>query len=502
MYQKQNHFWQFLVRGWSARKLKKLNQERSRQIKRLSVSGTLSGSQIDSATFQTKEGQRHQVNKVISNKAVVQPSSGKGQPSQSANLPKIEKNQEDFKNKDQDKQKEKEQEQKQEKISKLTPKMEAESQNKIEQQRFRDLQQRVEQKSWTRPTITETNLIKGQTTLYFNWRRFWLDLIQWLVITLFFLSLCGVLFYLWRQNQNKQTTDTVQRLAKVDQLVTLAENEVGDVLDFRLRLMLVSELLNSHIYWSNFFSFLEKNTLPNVFYQDFSGDTSGEYILKARTDNFDSMAKQLKVLRRAADVLEVDSEGGDMIKNEPVVDESGTSSEVTTTPATQLHLSIKLKIKPELFFFFFFDKLLNKKNSLRQWAEEGKSGILAEETATKQGWQEFFINNYRLFIALICILIMVGSVLLFFLPQYLATLAEFHNNNQSAQAELAKKQKYQANLLQLRAFYDNIDQNTRSKVIDILPVQLDKECLLAEIEAICLANNLLIKSSDVLTAGT
>ena len=108
--QKQNHFWQFLVRGWSARKLKKLNQERSRQIKRLSVSGTLSGSQIDSATFQTKEGQRHQVNKVISNKAVVQPSSGKGQPSQSANLPKIEKNQEDFKNKDQDKQKEKEQE--------------------------------------------------------------------------------------------------------------------------------------------------------------------------------------------------------------------------------------------------------------------------------------------------------------------------------------------------------------------------------------------------------
>ncbi len=348
--QNKNHFWQFLVKGWSARKLKKLNQERSRQIKRLSVSGTLSDSQIDSTTFQTKEGQRRQINKVISNKTVVQPSSGKVQPSQPASLPKIEENQEDFNNKNKDKQKEKEKEQKQEKISKPTPKMEAESQNKIEQQRFRDLQQRVEQKSWARPTITETNLIKGQTTLYFNWRRFWLDLIQWLVITLFFLSLCGVLFYLWRQNQNKQTTDTAQRLAKVDQLVTLAENEVGDVLDFRLRLMLVSELLNGHVYWGNFFSFLEKNTLPNVFYQDFSGDTGGEYILKARTDNFDSMAKQLKVLRRAADVLEVDSEGGDMVKNEPTVDESGTSSEATATPSTQLNFSIRLKIKPELFF--------------------------------------------------------------------------------------------------------------------------------------------------------
>lgn len=36
---------------------------------------------------------------------------------------------------------------------------------------------------------------------------------------------------------------------------------------------------------------------------------------------------------------------------------------------------------------------------------------------------------------------------------------------------------------------------------DILPAQLDKENLLAEIEAICLANNLLIKSSDVIVAA-
>lgn len=147
-------------------------------------------------------------------------------------------------------------------------------------------------------------------------------------------------------------------------------------------------------------------------------------------------------------------------------------------------------------------RLLDKKINLRQAAEEAKSGILTEETAAKQGWQEFFINHYRLFIALICILIMVGSVLLFFLPQYRAALAEFNNNNQLAQAELIKKQKYQANLVQLRTFYDNIDQNTRSKVTDILPAQLNKENLLAEIEAICLANNLLIKSSDVIVAET
>jgi len=214
------------------------------------------------------------------------------------------------------------------------------------------MQQSVEQKSWTRPAIMETNLVGGQTTLYFNWRRFWLDLTQWLIVTLFFLSLCGALFYLWRQNQIRQTADVDDRLAKMNQLTNLAENEVSDVLDFRLRLILVNELLDNHIYWNNFFSFLEKNTLANVFYQDFSGDTSGEYILKARTDNFDSMAKQIKVFRQSPDVLEVDTEGGEIIKNEPGTTEAGEGSEgeVGSSTRSQLNFSIKLKINPDLFF--------------------------------------------------------------------------------------------------------------------------------------------------------
>jgi len=142
-------------------------------------------------------------------------------------------------------------------------------------------------------------------------------------------------------------------------------------------------------------------------------------------------------------------------------------------------------------------QLLNKKITLRKSTTKSNSRTLAGQTTFQQRWLEFIINYYYIFIALICIFIMVGSVLFFFLPQYRLTLSELNANNQRAQIELVEKQKYQAKLVQLNDFYKTIDQNTRNKVMDILPVQLDKENLLAEIEAICLANNLLIKSSDV-----
>lgn len=140
--------------------------------------------------------------------------------------------------------------------------------------------------------------------------------------------------------------------------------------------------------------------------------------------------------------------------------------------------------------------LLNKKISLTKPAIKQPGGFDNPAKANNQ-LLEFFINNYQLFIGLICLLVMVGSLFGFFLPQYRQTLAESNDNYQRAQQELADKQKYQASLIKLNDFYKRIDQKTRNKVIDILPAKLDRENLLAEIEAICLANSLLIKSSDV-----
>lgn len=140
--------------------------------------------------------------------------------------------------------------------------------------------------------------------------------------------------------------------------------------------------------------------------------------------------------------------------------------------------------------------LLSKNNNISKKSTSINAGIAGSMQVDNQ-LREFFVNNYQLFIALICLLVMAGSLFWFFLPQYQETLAEANDNYQQAQQDLLDKQKYQASLIQLNDFYKRIDQKTRNKVIDILPAKLDRENLLAEIEAICLANSLLIRSSDV-----
>lgn len=110
---------------------------------------------------------------------------------------------------------------------------------------------------------------------------------------------------------------------------------------------------------------------------------------------------------------------------------------------------------------------------------------------------EFFNNNYPIFIGLICLVVVIISFLGFFWPEYQNTLLEVNDNYQQAKTELNNKQKYQSNLIKLNEFYRGINKATRDKVFDMLPVELDKENILAEIEAICLANSLMIKSSDV-----
>jgi hypothetical protein len=312
-------FWQRWFGSRPSGRARRFNKTRSRQIKQKSGGLSLGAAQVSSASFQAKEERRRQL---FEARRAAQPLPAPKEPEKKIAQPEPATP-----------------------VKPHTQPVDTKQENN-HQQRVQDLKQKFEQKAWNRPSLTETNLVDSRATLYFNWNKFWLVLTQWLVVTLFFLSLCGALLYLWQQRQSKQAADVTQRFAKINQLINLTENEVGEVLDFRLRLIMVNEMLSKHIYWNNFFSFLEKNTLPNVFYQDFSGDTKGDYILRAKTDSFDSMAKQIKVFRLSPDVIEVSSEGGEMVKNEPAANSSSTEEII---PSSQLNFSIRLKIKPDLF---------------------------------------------------------------------------------------------------------------------------------------------------------
>lgn len=66
---------------------------------------------------------------------------------------------------------------------------------------------------------------------------------------------------------------------------------------------LVNNILKNHIYWTKFFSLLEKYTVADVYFGNFSADISGNIHLSATAKDLMSMAKQIVSFSNAPDFI-------------------------------------------------------------------------------------------------------------------------------------------------------------------------------------------------------
>lgn len=60
----------------------------------------------------------------------------------------------------------------------------------------------------------------------------------------------------------------------------------------------VKQLLNDHTYWSQVFPRIEKSTLSNLYFNSFSGDSSGKISLQSNVPSYNVLAKQLKAFEQ------------------------------------------------------------------------------------------------------------------------------------------------------------------------------------------------------------
>lgn len=97
----------------------------------------------------------------------------------------------------------------------------------------------------------------------------------------------------------------------------------------------VYDLLNKHIYWTNFFTLLEKYTLAEVTFAGFAAANNGALTLNATAPDFQSMAKQLKILQT--------EEAKEFVSS---VDISGG-----TQAETGVNFSMSLVLNPNLFYY-------------------------------------------------------------------------------------------------------------------------------------------------------
>ena len=192
---------------------------------------------------------------------------------------------------------------------------------------------------WESLNVIKTNLIQGEESAFFDWNK----KITVLVINIISACLLVGLIYggliFWERQINKQGEIILSDIEDINKNIEDTEKGIDEVDNFQKKLSKVAAILDNHIYWTNFFDFLEKNTLSEVYYiGGFSGDTNGEYNLPAVASEYSSIEGQLKVFRNAEEVIGAESFKGSMGKGEEGEDTGGSVS-----------FDIGLKVRPDIF---------------------------------------------------------------------------------------------------------------------------------------------------------
>lgn len=116
------------------------------------------------------------------------------------------------------------------------------------------------------------------------------------------------------------------------------QKERAAALAFKEKIDAISDRLDKHIYWSKFFSLLEKHTVPDVHYNNaFAGDINGQMTLEAVGKDYSSVARQLVAFQQADDFVE------------SVVINSASRNEDAEQGTTSVKFSIQLQLVEDVF---------------------------------------------------------------------------------------------------------------------------------------------------------
>ena len=194
------------------------------------------------------------------------------------------------------------------------------------------------EKKWENPDILETNLIKDEIIFFFNWRKGIMQLsIAVLVACLAISVVYGGLDF-WQKQKEEEIRKIAQKFVELNQQIRQAEQGVDEILVWQRKLILVSTLFDNHIYWTNFFKFLEDNTLVDVYFPGgFSGDSSGNYNLSAVGVNYNTIHQQVKTLKILDQVVKVSVTSGSFT---PTGEDSQSS----------ISFNLELSVNPEIFY--------------------------------------------------------------------------------------------------------------------------------------------------------
>lgn len=141
----------------------------------------------------------------------------------------------------------------------------------------------------------------------------------------------------WYQDQASLELNQVeQSLSNIVEKNQALTSEKDQAQFFQKRLKALDKLLEGHIYWTNLFSFLEKNTAADVYFVNLIGGNDGQITMSGVAKSYRAMARQIVAFRAAERVDKVS-----VLSASATVDTEGN--------VTEVNFDAKLKFNPEIF---------------------------------------------------------------------------------------------------------------------------------------------------------
>lgn len=171
------------------------------------------------------------------------------------------------------------------------------------------------------------NLLKNKESLWMNVAfYFFCALLVVLIFSYYILSL-KVYF------QNQRVNDLNNRMA----VYGLSQQKMDEkkVLDYKKKIDDFSLIISNHKISSNMFSFIEKNTLPDVWFSDFDmSQSSNEIKLSGEAKNMETLSRQIQVFER----------NQDYVKNINILN-------FQTEPSGKINFILNFSLNPKIFVY-------------------------------------------------------------------------------------------------------------------------------------------------------
>jgi hypothetical protein len=151
----------------------------------------------------------------------------------------------------------------------------------------------------------------------------------------------GAAYILLKQYQGQADSD-LQKVESdrggLDQKIKALDAEKNQAQIFQKQLRAADELLTGHLYWTNFFSFLEKNTVADVYFVNMVGGSNGQIVLSGVAKNYMAIARQIVAFREIASISNVS-----ILSASASVDSEGNITKVDFDAKLQINQDIFLK---------------------------------------------------------------------------------------------------------------------------------------------------------------